>query len=86
MTQEKLGRIVTAVVVAATTLFVILLSVLIYQWITIAVYDKRIDEINEEIAALEQDIAQDEEDLKHYSSNLGKFWLAIEKGFVEGNK
>jgi cell division protein FtsL len=86
MTQEKLRRVVTAAVVAGTTLFVILLSVLIYQWITIAVYDKRIEEINEEIAALEQDIAEDERNLDYYSSDLGKFWLAIEKGFVEGNK
>ena len=86
MTQEKLRRVVTAAVVAGTTLFVILLSVLIYQWITIAVYDKRIEKINNEIAALEQEIESDEKDLEHYSSDLGKFWLAIEKGFIEGNK
>ncbi|MBE5752576.1 MAG: hypothetical protein E7343_00720 [Clostridiales bacterium] len=86
MTQEKLRRVVTAAVVAGTALFVILLSVLIYQWITIAVYNNRIDKLNEEITSLEQSIESDEKDLEHFSSDLGKFWLAIEKGFVEGNK
>ena len=86
MTQEKLRRIVTAAVVAGTALFVILLSVLIYQWITIAVYNKRIEKVNGEIQELEESIAADEESLEYFDSDLGKFWLAMEKGFITGNK
>ena len=84
MTQEKLRRVVTAAVVAGTTLFVVLLSVLIYQIAVISVYNKRIAKIEDENAALEQSIANKEEDLEYYSSELGKFWLAMEEGFVLG--
>ena len=84
MTQEKLRRVVTASVVAGTTLFVVLLSVLIYQIAVISVYNKRIAKIEDENAALEQSIANKEEDLEYYSSELGKFWLAMEEGFVLG--
>ena len=86
MTQEKLRRIVTAAVVAGTALFVILLAVLVYQWVTIAVYNKRIEKVNGEIQALEESIAADEESLEYFDSDLGKFWLAMEKGFITGNK
>ena len=84
MTQEKLRRVVTAAVVAGTTLFVILLSVLVYQIVTISVYNKRIEKIDGEIAELEQTIEKQESDLDYYSSELGKFWLAMEQGFVLG--
>lgn len=84
MTQEKLRRVVTAAVVAGTTLFVILLSVLVYQIVTISVYNKRIEKIDSEIAELEQSIEKQESDLDYYSSELGKFWLAMEQGFVLG--
>ena len=84
MTQEKLRRVVTASVVAGTTLFVVLLSVLIYQIATITVYNKRIAKIEQENAALEQSIENKEGDLAYYSSELGKFWLAMEHGFVLG--
>ena len=84
MTQEMLRRVVTAAVVAGTTLFVVLLSVLIYQIAVISVYNKRIAKIEDQNAALEQSIANKEEDLEYYSSELGKFWLAMEEGFVLG--
>lgn len=84
MTQEKLRRVVTAAVVAGTTLFVILLSVLVYQWIKIAVYNSRIEKLEEENAQIEAEIQDGEEALKYYGSDLGKFWLAMEKGFVLG--
>ena len=84
MTQEKLRRVVTAAVVAGTTLFVILLSVLVYQIITISVYNKRIAKVQEEIADLNTSVEQMEKDLNYYSSELGKCWLAMEEGFVLG--
>jgi hypothetical protein len=86
MTQEKLRRVVTAAVVAGTTLFVILLSVLVYQWITIGVYNDRIDKIEQENQRLEENNAQDQEDLDYYLTDMGKFWLAMQKDFViKGN-
>ena len=84
MTQEKLRRVVTASVVAGTTLFVVLLSVLIYQIATIAVYNKRTAKIEQEITELEQSIENKEKDLEYFSSELGMFWLAMEEGFVLG--
>jgi hypothetical protein len=33
---------------------------------------------------LEESIAKQESDLEYYSSELGKFWLAMEQGFVLG--
>ncbi len=86
MTQEKLRRVVTAVVVAGTTLFVILLSVLIYQWIKIAVYNSRIEKLEEENKQIEAEIENSEEALDYYNSDIGKFWLAMEKGFILGQR
>ena len=42
MTQEKMRKVIAACVSAATVLLVTLLSVLVYQWVTIAVLDDRI--------------------------------------------
>lgn len=84
MTQEKLRRVVTAAVVAGTTLFVILLSVLIYQWIKISVYNSRIEKLEEENKQIEAEIKDSEEALDYYNSDLGKFWLAMEQGFILG--
>ena len=60
MTQEKLRRVVTASVVAGTTLFVVLLSVLIYQIAELVTYNKRIEKIESENAKLEQSIDEKE--------------------------
>ena len=85
MTQEKLRRIVVAIAVAGTTLFVILFSVLIYQFVTWGVYNKRIEKLEQQNAALEQENNEMEGDLKEYNSELGKFFLALEQGFVFDN-
>lgn len=82
MTQEKLRKIITASVAAATLLLVFLFSYLIYQWITIAVLDKRIEKIEEENARLEEVLNSKESDLAYYESVFGKEWLAFNKGFV----
>ena len=70
MTQEKMRKVITACVSAATVLLVVLLSYLIYQWVTIAVYNKRIDKLESEIAQLEQIIAMDKKDLEYYESEF----------------
>lgn len=86
MTQEKMRRIITACVSAATVLFVLLLSYLIYQWVTISVQNKREAQLEAEIAAIEQKIAQGEGDAEYYESLLGKEWLAIHYGWQAGDK
>ena len=50
MTQEKMRKVIAACVSAATVLLVTLLSVLIYQWVTISIYNKRIVSAEEEVA------------------------------------
>ena len=72
MTQEKMRKVIAACVSAATVLLTMLLGYLIYQWVTMAVLDKRIDKLETEIAQLEQVIAMGEEDLDYYQS---KFYL-----------
>jgi hypothetical protein len=72
MTQEKMRKVIAACVSAATVLLTMLLGYLIYQWVTMAVLDKRIDKLETEIAQLEQVIALGEEDLEYYQS---KFYL-----------
>ena len=72
MTQEKMRKVIAACVSAATVLLTVLLGYLIYQWVTMAVLDKRIDKLETEIAQLEQIIAMGEEDLDYYQS---KFYL-----------
>ena len=68
MTQDKMRKVITACVSAATVLLVALLSFLIYQWITIAVQNKRIDKLTAEITQLEEIIAMDKKDLEYYQS------------------
>jgi hypothetical protein len=82
MTQDKLRRIITACVVAGTTLLVVLLSVLIFQWVKLGVLNKRINKVSAENATWQQMIDEGEEKAKYYENGTGKFWLALEKGWV----
>ncbi len=72
MTQEKMRKLITACVSAATVLLAFLLGFLIYQWITIGVKNDKIKRVEAEIAQLESAIEQAEEDADFYSS---KFYL-----------
>lgn len=86
MTQEKMRRIITACVSAATLLLTCLSLYLAYQWITIAVFNHRIDKLEKENAALEQKIAEDSEYAEYLETPIGKDWLAFEEGFVRENQ
>ena len=85
MTQEKLRRIVSACVAAATALLVFLLGVLIYQWISLAVLDGRIARLDEENKQLQQKIDEGILDAEYFESDWGKEWLAFEYGFITGD-
>ena len=86
MTQEKMRRIITACVSAATLLLTCLSLYLAYQWITIAVFNHRIDKLEQENAALEQKIAEDSEYAEYLETPIGKDCLAFEEGFVRENQ
>ncbi len=58
MTQEKVRRIVTACVSAATVLLVFLLGFLIYQWISIGVLNDKIKDAEAEVAYWEQQVEE----------------------------
>ena len=81
MTQEKMRKIIAASVSAATVLFVLLFTYLVYQWVTLAVLDRREKELQTEIEKLEQTIEKGTEEAEYYESVLGKNWLAIHQGW-----
>ena len=80
MTQDKMRKTITAVVVAATLLLVFLLSVLIYQWVTLGVLNRRKAKLDKEIATLEQQKQDAALDAEWYEANM--FLLAVENGWV----
>ena len=87
MTQEKMRKVIAACVSAATVLLVTLLSYLIYQWVTMAVLDKRIEKLETEIAQLEEVVAKGEMDLEYYASELYLKEKALElQVLLEKNK
>ena len=86
MTQDKMRKMITGCVSAATVLLVFLIGFLCYQWITGAVYDNRIDKLQKEIAAIEQTNTEMGNELSFLESPMGKDWLAFEAGFVRDNK
>ena len=82
MTEEKLRKVVTALTVAATTLFVILLGVLVYQAITISVLKNKEEKLIKETSKLEEIIEEGKLDAEYYESEIGKDWLAFQLGFI----
>ncbi len=88
MTQDKMRRIITACISAATVLLVFLLGWLIYQWIDLTVTQNKIDKIEKEITALEQQIAMAEEDAEYYNGTFYLQWkldeLEQKKDLIEG--
>ena len=63
MTQEKLSRMVTGIVVAATLFLVVLFGVLVYQWITLGVQQRRLDAANAEWNQISAEMQERQEDL-----------------------
>lgn len=86
MTEAKMKKLIIAIVAAATVLFVLLASYLAYQWITIAVYNNRIEKAKENIAAYEQKIEESSNELEYKSSDLFKQIEAFKLGLIQGNK
>lgn len=72
MTQDKMRRVITACVAAATVLLTCLSAFIAYQWITIAVLNNREKALKADIQKYEQSIAKGEEDLEYYESEFYK--------------
>ena len=83
MTQEKMKRTIIASVVAATLLVVTLLAVIIYQIVSIAVTNNRIQKTQEEINSLQEIIDRQNGDIEFYISDLGREMLAHSTGFID---
>ena len=86
MTQDKMRRIITACVSAATLLLAFLSICLAYQWVKIAVLNHRIDKLEKENVMLEQKNEEDSEFADYLESEIGKEWLAFQEGFIRENK
>ncbi len=82
MTEEKMRKVITASVVAATTLVVFLLAVLVYQWITLGVLNSRKAKLEAENEVLMEQIEKGGETAEYYESVMGKEWLAFQEGFI----
>ena len=68
MTQEKMRKVISACVAAATVLFTLLLSYLIYQWTTISVLNKRIAAAEAEVAYWQEIVDKGIEDERYFGS------------------
>ena len=86
MTQEKMRKLVTAIVSACTILLTLLAGYLAYQWITIAVYKNKAEKLEQKIAYYKELNENAQNDLEYYESDLYKEWEAMKLGFVKGNQ
>ena len=86
MTQDKMRRIITACTAAVTALLVFLLTFLVYQWITIASLNKKIDKVRAEITYQEQLLATQEGTLAYYKTEAGLQLLYQKLIELEGKK
>lgn len=75
MTETKAKRLIVACTVGAVLLAVILLSVMVYQLISISVYNKRIETYNQKIAEYERLIEDGEQTKEVYSL---RWWIERE--------
>ena len=82
MTEEKMRKVITASVVAATTLVVFLLAVLVYQWITLGVLNSRKAKLEAENEILMEQIEKGGETAEYFESVMGKEWLAFQEEFI----
>ncbi|MBQ8295931.1 MAG: hypothetical protein IJX87_05815 [Clostridia bacterium] len=86
MTQEKMRKVISASVAAATLLLVILLGFLVYQGIRGAVLDKRIAKLETEIAVLEEQLETGEKDVAFYESEAYLKWAIEELKALKGQR
>ena len=86
MTQDKMRRIITSCTAAVTALLVFLLTFVIYQWITIASLNKKIDQTRAEIVRQEQILETQKGTLAYYKTEAGLRILYQRLIELEGKK
>lgn len=86
MTQDKMRKIITACTAAVTTLLVFLLTFIVYQWITIASLNKKIDRTRAEIARQEEILETQKGTLDYYKTEAGLQILYQKLMELEGKK
>ncbi len=86
MTQEKMRKVITACVSAATVLIVFLLSFLIYQVISMAILDKKIEKAQGEVDYWTERVETAENDLDYYESEFYLNWALQELNALQGKK
>ena len=84
MTQEKMRKVITACVSAATVLFVLLLGFLVYQWVTMVILNKRIAEAEEAVSYWEQQVDENEKNAEYYESDFYRQWAYQEWLALQG--
>ena len=86
MTQDKMRRVITACVAAATVLLTCLSIFIAYQGITLAVLNNREKALKSDIKKLEESIDLSKKDLEHYESEVYKNFKLWELQNLEGSK
>ena len=86
MTQDKMRKVITACVSAATVLLVLLASFLIYQWIRITVLDQKIKKAEAEVAYWTEQVEKGGQDLDFYQSEFYLDWALQKLEALEGKK
>ena len=86
MTQDKLRKVITACVSAATVLLVFLLGFLTYQWITIATLNKKISKAEAAVAYWERECEKSEGTADFYEDEFYLKWAIEELKLLEGKK
>ncbi len=69
MTQEKMRRVITACVSAATVLLVFFLGFLIYQWISIGILNDKIKDAKAEVTYWKQQLQEADTDKEYLLSD-----------------
>ena len=75
LSEEKARRLIVAGTVGAVLLAVILLTVMIYQMISMSIYKKRIENYNDQIAYYKQLIEKGESQKETYAL---RWWIESE--------
>ena len=82
ISEEKATRIAVGATVGGVLLVLFLVVVLIIQFVQIGVQNRMEDELNEQIAQLEQMISDGEKDLNYYEEENGLYYLARKHGWL----
>jgi hypothetical protein len=86
MTQDKMRRIITACVAAATVLLTCLSLFIGYQWITLGVLNQREKALKDDIKKYEAILEKDNKDKAYYESDLYKDYAYWQLQMSGGNK